>query len=178
VQLGLIGPFASWAAILIEPAQKLLLVTEDEPSAQEARVRLARVGLEHVAGFTLANEKQWERHGIQLANLPIFRHRDAYRNRQEGRAHKLIDVRSPAEWLKGHLPGAISIPLLELNSAAASIDLSKPILVYCREGYRAATAASLLLRGSARDVGMLINGKDGSWGQLLSGHEVSSLAHL
>jgi rhodanese-related sulfurtransferase len=178
MQLGLIGPFASWAAILIEPAQKLLLVTEDEPSAQEARVRLARVGLERVTGFTLANEKQWERHGIQLANLPIFGHRDAYRNRQEGRTHQLIDVRSPAEWLKGHLPEAISIPLLELNSAAASIDLSKPSLVYCREGYRAATAASVLLRGSARDVGILIDAGDGSCGQPLAGQEVSLLVHL
>src|SRR6201994_2203833 len=71
MQLGLMGPFASWAAILIEPTQKLLLVTEDEPSAQEARVRLARVGLEHVTGFTLADEKQWEHHGIKLASLSI-----------------------------------------------------------------------------------------------------------
>jgi hypothetical protein len=62
-----------------------------------------------------------------------------------------------AEWLQGHLPGAISIPLLELNAETPSIDLSKPSLVYCREGYRAATAASVLLRRNARDVGIVID---------------------
>jgi len=48
--------------------------------------------------------------------------------------------------LKGHLPGAISIPLLELDSGVQSVDLSKPSLVYCHEGFRATTAASILVR--------------------------------
>jgi rhodanese-related sulfurtransferase len=156
LQLGLIGPFASWAAILIAPTQRLLIVAQDPASAQEAKIRLARVGLEHIAGFTLADEKQWRHHGIRLATLPIFEFKDASRNQQKGRTHQIIDVRSSAEWLKGHLPGAISIPLLELNAEAPPIDFSKPSLVYCREGYRATTAASVLLRRNARDVGIMI----------------------
>jgi rhodanese-related sulfurtransferase len=187
MQLGLMGPFASWAAILIAPTQRLLIVAEDEASVQESRIRLARVGLEHIAGFTLADENQWRHHGIRLASLPIHRCEDVCRNQQEGRKHQLIDVRSSAEWLKGHLPGAISLPLLELNLKAASIDFSRPSLVYCREGYRAATAASLLLRGNARDVGILIDAMDCidrprpcgvSSGTSLDGLEASSLVHL
>jgi rhodanese-related sulfurtransferase len=157
LQLGLMGPFASWAAILIAPTQRLLIVAQDQASAQEAKIRLARVGLEHIAGFTLADEKQWRHHGIRLATLPIFEFKDASRNQQKGRTHQIIDVRSSAEWLKGHLPGAISIPLLELNAEAPPIDFSKPSLVYCREGYRATTAASVLLRRNARDVGIMID---------------------
>ena len=186
LQLGLMGPFASWAAILIEPAQQLLLVTENEPSAQEARVRLARVGLERVAGFTLAHERQWQHHEIKLASLPIHWSKDVWRDRQEDRPFQLIDVRSPAEWLNGHPSGAISIPLLELNSAAASIDFSKPSLMYSRDGYRAATAASILLRGKARDVGIMIDATkcDGpqarsvASGTCLDGLEVRSVAQL
>lgn len=187
MQLGLMGPFAAWAAILIRPTQRLLIVAEDETSAQEAQIRLARVGLEHLAGFTLADEKQWRLHGIRLATLPIFKCRDACRNQREGRTHQLIDVRSPSEWLKGHLPGAISIPLLELNSGAASIDFLRPSLVYCREGYRATTAASVLLRGNARDVGILIDTMECidrpqacsvASGTLADGLEVSTLVHL
>jgi rhodanese-related sulfurtransferase len=186
MQLGLMGPFASWAAILIEPTQKLLLVTEDEPSAQEARVRLARVGLEHVTGFTLADEKQWEHHGIKLANLPAHWCEDVCRDQRKARPFQLIDVRSPAEWRNGHLPGAISIPLLQLNSAAAFIDFSKPSLVYCREGYRAATAASVLLRGKGRDVGIMIDAmkcidgprpRDSAPSTPLDGLDVSSIVH-
>jgi rhodanese-related sulfurtransferase len=161
VQIGLVGPFASWAAILIEPAQKLLLVAEDAISAQEARSRLARVGLNHVVGFALADKKQWQLHGIKLVSLPIHWCKGVGDDLREGRPPQLIDVRSSAEWLKGHLPGAISIPLLELNSEAASIDFSRPTLVYCHEGYRATTAASILLRGNAVDVGILIDGIEG-----------------
>jgi rhodanese-related sulfurtransferase len=187
MQLGLMGPFASWAAILVAPTQRLLIVAEDEASAQEAQIRLARVGLAHIAGFTLADEKQWRHNGVRLATLPVFGCKDACRNRQEGPTHQLIDVRSSAEWLKGHLPGAISIPLLELNAGAASIDFSKPSLVYCREGYRATTAASVFLRGNARDVGILIDAMDCidrpracgvSSSTSLDGLEASSLVHL
>jgi rhodanese-related sulfurtransferase len=161
MQIGLTGPFASWAAILIEPAQKLLVVAEDAISAQEARTRLARVGLNHVVGFALADQKQWQLNGIKLVSLPIHGCKGVYGDLREGRPPQLIDVRSSAEWLNGHLPGAISIPLLKLNSEAASIDFSRPIVVYCHEGYRATAAASILLRASSVDVGILIDGIEG-----------------
>jgi rhodanese-related sulfurtransferase len=178
MQLGLMGPFASWAAILIAPTQRLLIVAEDEASAQEAQIRLARVGLEHIAGFTFADGEQWRHHGIRLASVPVHWCEDVWRSQQENRPFQLVDVRSPAEWLNGHLPGAISIPLLELNLAAASIDFSKPSLVYCREGYRATTAASVLLRGNGRNIGILLDAMEGACSQLLAGHEVSLPADL
>jgi rhodanese-related sulfurtransferase len=174
MQLGLRGPFASWAAILLEPTQKLLLIADDATSAQEARVRLARVGLPHVVGFALADEKHWQHNGIKLASVPIHRCKDERRNLPGDRPVQLIDVRSPAEWLKGHLPGAISIPLLAINSEAASIDFSKPSLVYCQEGYRATTAASMLLRGNAGDVGILIDGIDGIEGSQACGQPLAT----
>jgi rhodanese-related sulfurtransferase len=187
MQLGLMGPFASWAAILISPVQRLLIVAENETSVQEARTRLSRVGIEHIGGFALADEARWLHHGIRLGGLPIHRCGDICRNQQEGRKPQLIDVRSSAEWLKGHLPGAISLPLLEINLKAASIDFSSPSLVYCREGYHAATAASLLLRGNAQEVGILIDAMDCidrpracgmSCGTSWDGFEMSSLVHL
>jgi hydroxyacylglutathione hydrolase len=92
MQLGLMGPFAGWAAILIPPTQRLLIVAQDEDSAQEAQIRLARVGLEYIAGFTVADEKDWRRHGIKLASLPIFEREDARRQQKE--VPQIIDVRS------------------------------------------------------------------------------------
>ena len=74
---------------------------------------------------------------------------------------QLVDVRSRAEWLKGHLPGAISLPLLELNSKANSIDPAKTSLVYCHEGYRATTAASMLMREDVHNIGILVDGIEG-----------------
>jgi rhodanese-related sulfurtransferase len=78
---------------------------------------------------------------------------------------QLIDARSRAEWLRGHLPGAISMPLLELESKAHAIDPARHSLVYCQEGFRATTAASILLRRGLQDVGVLLDGVEG-WQQL------------
>jgi rhodanese-related sulfurtransferase len=162
LQIGLAGPFASWAALLIEPTQNLLLAAEDATSAHEAESRLSRVGLFQVVGYTLADKTEWEQYGIQLANFSIGWWRDVSCQLEAGEALQLVDVRSRAEWLKGHLPGAISLPLLAINSAASSVDFSKPSLVYCEEGYRATTAASMLLRERIANVGLLFR-SEGAW---------------
>ena len=47
LQISLMGNFASWAAIIIDPTQKLLLIAENAKRAEEARNRLVRVGLAH-----------------------------------------------------------------------------------------------------------------------------------
>jgi rhodanese-related sulfurtransferase len=156
MQIGLIGPFASWAAILIKPTQRILLIAEDANRALEAQNRLARVGLRDVIGYALADENQWRRQGIALTSLPIWRREDVCLALQQGLRVQVVDVRSWAEWLQGHLPGAISMPLLQLDPEAAPIDLSKPSLVYCEEGYRAMTAASMLLRRNSADIIVLI----------------------
>lgn len=161
IQISLMGYFAGWAAILIAPTQKLVLVAEDAKCAQEAQGRLARVGLGHVTGYTLANEKQWREEGIHLASVSIERCEKAHRILEHDSSLQLIDVRSRAEWLRGHLPGAISLPLLELDPKKRIIDPSKSSLVYCHEGYRATTAASILMREGDRNIGILIDGVEG-----------------
>lgn len=158
MQIGLMGSFASWAAILIRSWQRILLVAENANCAQEAHSRLARVGLESVVGYTLADKQQWQHHGLELIGLPTYQCEDVYPALRANPATQLVDVRSWAEWLQGHLPGAISMPLLEVNLQAVYIDPSKPLLIYCQEGYRATIAASILLRDHAGDIGILTGG--------------------
>jgi rhodanese-related sulfurtransferase len=161
MQIGLAGPFASWAAILIKPTQRVLLVAEDRNRAFEAHNRLARVGLRDVIGYALADEDEWRQQGIALASVSIWRSEDICLALQQGIPLQLIDVRSDAEWLQGHLPDAISVPLLELDPESTLIDLSRPSLIYCQEGYRAMTAASILLRRHSADVIVLVNALEG-----------------
>jgi rhodanese-related sulfurtransferase len=161
IQIGLVGSFASWAAILIEPDQKLVLVAEDEPSAEEAHTRLARVGLEGVIGYSLVDERRWREENIDLASIRIRRCADVRQTLEIDPVLQLVDARSHAEWLKGHLPGAISVPLLDLDPKTRVIDPMKQCLVYCREGFRATTAASILLREGDGDIGILIDGVEG-----------------
>lgn len=80
-QIGLMGSFASWAATLIEPSQRILLVADDENCAQEAHSRLARVGLNNVVGYACADEKQWRQLGVDLTHLSVHRCKDICRVR-------------------------------------------------------------------------------------------------
>lgn len=161
IQISLEGNFSSWAAILIDSAQKLLLIAENSNRAREAQNRLARVGLKHVIGYFLADENQWRASGLELASISIERCEQFDRTLQTDYSLQLVDVRSQAEWLKGHLPGATSMPLLDIDHKKTVIDPSRPTLVYCYEGYRATTAASILLRESKAKVSILIDGVEG-----------------
>ena len=58
---------------------------------------------------------------------------------------QLIDVRSPGEYAKGHIEGAINIPVGELTQQISQLgDPQKPIVVYCRSGVRSSRAQSTL----------------------------------
>jgi rhodanese-related sulfurtransferase len=160
IQISLQGYFSAWAAILIDREQKLVLIAENARHAEEAHQRLARVGLEHVLGYSLTDEKGWRERGMELASMPIERC-ESSRNAASSPAPQLIDVRSRAEWLKGHLPGAVSLPLLDIESKAATIDPNRYSLIYCHEGLRATTAASILQRESDAPVAILIDGIEG-----------------
>ncbi len=47
----------------------------------------------------------------------------------------VIDVRPKEEYLKGHLPGAVSVPMSELKSKIKSLPAGKEIIAYCRGKY-------------------------------------------
>jgi rhodanese-related sulfurtransferase len=161
IQLGLDGPFASWAVILIRPAQPIVLLAASSTDAEEAQIRLARVGVKGASQYALADEDRWRREGVSVASIGVQRCRNFHMILQADPSIQVVDVRSRSEWLQGHLPGAISIPLLDLDSKGRFIDPSRPSLVYCHEGYRATTAASILLREGASDIGILIDGIEG-----------------
>jgi rhodanese-related sulfurtransferase len=58
----------------------------------------------------------------------------------------IVDVRTPAEFQKGHVPNAINVPLSEIvdNPDVLKSSKGKPIVLYCRSGYRAGKAAEAL----------------------------------
>jgi sulfur-carrier protein adenylyltransferase/sulfurtransferase len=44
--------------------------------------------------------------------------------------YRLIDVRQPGEYEKGHIPGALLIPLPELANRLQELSPPRPIIVY------------------------------------------------
>jgi rhodanese-related sulfurtransferase len=47
----------------------------------------------------------------------------------------VLDVRPPEEFAAGHVPGAVNIPIKELESRLASLPKRKEIVAYCRGPY-------------------------------------------
>ena len=62
----------------------------------------------------------------------------------EGRSALLIDVRSASEFATGHIPGAIHMPLEQVESRVDDLDAKLPIILICKSGQRARMAAALL----------------------------------
>jgi rhodanese-related sulfurtransferase len=59
----------------------------------------------------------------------------------EDPAPQVIDVREAYEREAGHIEGTRHIELLELSSAAASVERGRPVVFYCRVGSRSQMAA-------------------------------------
>jgi rhodanese-related sulfurtransferase len=61
--------------------------------------------------------------------------RDALLNRVREGAVTVLDVRPPEEYQAGHIPGAISIPLKELELRLSGLPRNQEIVAYCRGPY-------------------------------------------
>ena len=80
----------------------------------------------------------------------------------------LLDVRQPDEYVSGHVPGAVLIPLADVPAAVDRLPADGPVLVICRSGARSLTAAEFLV-GTGLDA---INVTGGTLAWIDSGRDV------
>jgi rhodanese-related sulfurtransferase len=71
-----------------------------------------------------------------------------------GDAPLILDVRTPAEYAEGHLPGAINISHDELAGRVDELGAERnaEVVVYCRSGRRAGLAESVLVESGFTNV--------------------------
>ncbi len=75
----------------------------------------------------------------------------------------LIDVRPKEEFLSGHIPQAISIPLKELKEKSNELPLNKEIVAYCRGPY-CVLAAEAVKQLTRKGYNVVIHKEDiNSW---------------
>jgi rhodanese-related sulfurtransferase len=48
---------------------------------------------------------------------------------------QLVEVLPAGDYSWAHLPGAVNVPLKELDARAGELDPSRPVIVYCRGWY-------------------------------------------
>jgi rhodanese-related sulfurtransferase len=157
MNIGLGGQFASWAGTLVDARRDLLIVAKDEAGAIEARVRLARIGLENLVGWLSGGIASWTAEGFNLETTPQVTVRELQDlltagASQDGQGFQVVDVRRSSEWSGGHIEGAIHAPLHVLENHAPSLDPTLKTYIVCGGGYRSVMGAEILRELGVRNV--------------------------
>jgi hydroxyacylglutathione hydrolase len=163
VNIALSGQFASWAGALLGLAARPVLIAESQEAVSEARMRLARIGLEDARGYLHGGIEAWSQAGLPVATLPQITV-EVLRDRLRANGLQVLDVRREPEWEAGHIDGASWWPLDNFKVAPPEIDRNLPIAVHCKGGYRSMIACSLLERAGFKNV-MNVEGGFDAWQQ-------------
>ncbi len=161
VNIPLSGQFASWAGSMIGLSSHPVLIADTPEQLSEARLRLARVGIEGERGYLEGGIAGWEQSGFALAVLPEISVQDLQKKLSENRIN-VLDVRREGEWMAGHIDGAGWWPLDRFHIAPPEVDLNIPLAVHCQSGYRSIIACSLLQRAGFQNV-LNVSGGFSAW---------------
>jgi hydroxyacylglutathione hydrolase len=159
VNIALSGQFASWAGSLLGLEGSPVLIAQSEEALAEARMRLARVGLEHICGYLKGGVNAWGEAGFQLRSLPEISVA-ALCDRLRTNDLQVLDVRRESEWEAGHIDRALWWPLDNFKVASPEIRPDAPVAVHCKGGYRSLIACSLLLRAGYKNIVNVTGGFD------------------
>ncbi|HZA38836.1 MAG TPA: rhodanese-like domain-containing protein [Candidatus Baltobacteraceae bacterium] len=130
-----------WAGWMLDPNEPILLVLENENDLVEIVRLFIRTGYTKFAGYLVGGMKAWDAAGFPLEKIGQM---SVHELNERKSSLQILDVRSPGEWKRGHVPGARHIFLPELTKRVGELDRAKPTAVYCGSGYRASIATSIL----------------------------------
>jgi glyoxylase-like metal-dependent hydrolase (beta-lactamase superfamily II)/rhodanese-related sulfurtransferase len=160
------GRFAERAGMVI-PTGAPLLVIAPQDREEEIVTRLARIGLDAVAGYLREPEGAFlalRDEVDQAGRLTVTQLREAMDHTP---APVLLDVRNPGERADGAIEPSLHLPLAELAQRLTELPTGAPLIVYCAHGTRSSIAASLLRSAGHADVSDVIGGYE-AWRLSLS----------
>lgn len=95
-------------------------------------------------------------------SLPTLSPTDAARLLREQGA-LLVDVRGADEHARARIPGALNLPLDQLDEAALAAHAGKPVLFHCRSGMRTAGNAPKLAACAGNMQAFIVEGGLDAW---------------
>jgi hydroxyacylglutathione hydrolase len=161
VNIPLSGQFASWAGALLGLESRPVLIAASDEAVTEARMRLARVGLENVQGYLKGGVAAWKESAQGLETIPQI---TVQALNEQLNQLQVLDVRREPEWETGHVEGAMWWPLDNFKIAPPEIDRDVTVAVHCKGGYRSMIACSLLQRAGFKNIVDVTGGFD-AWQQ-------------
>lgn len=141
--------FATYVGWLVPWNDDIVLLTDSAEVLEPALRDLARIGIDGVDAHVIDPDRALTAR-YRRADWAAYREARSLSAATGIRPPVVVDVRQRDEWLDGHLPGALHLPVHEVESAGRRMPPGE-LWVHCRSGYRAGIAASLLHR-AGRDV--------------------------
>jgi len=163
VNIALSGQFASWAGTVLGLSSHPVLIAATDAQIEEARTRLARVGIEALDGYLAGGPASWKQAGLPVATIEQMTVDDLSAQLQSG-GLQVLDVRREPEWDAAHIEDAVWWPLDNFKVSPPEIDHDVPLAVHCKGGYRSIIACSLLQRAGFGRVLNVVGGFD-AWQQ-------------
>lgn len=159
VNIALSGQFASWAGTVLGLSSHPVLIADTDAQIEEARLRLARVGIEVIDGYLTGGLAAWKQAGLPVAIVAQMSVADL-NTKLKSNGLQVLDVRRAPEWDAGHIEEATWWPLDNFRVSAPEIDHDAALAVHCKSGYRSMIAASLLQRAGFKNVINVVGGFD------------------
>jgi len=128
--------FATYVGWLVPWDDDLVLLCDSPEPIASALRDLAAIGIDGPATHVLEPEAPL---------TASYRRADWAEFRDHQGPRVVVDVRQRDEYDAGHLPGAVHLPVQDVDIAEASLPAGQ-LWVHCRSGYRAGIAASVLQR--------------------------------
>jgi len=152
INIALSGQFASWAGAVLGLTSRPVLIADTKEQLSEARMRLARVGIEELAGYLDGGVEGWRRAGLQTAQLLQM---TVQQLAADDHSLLVLDVRRQGEFDAGHIAGAEWYPLDRFKAALPKLDPNATVAVHCKGGYRSVIAASMLQRAGYNVINVM-----------------------
>ena len=152
--------FAVWLGWLVPAGAELLFVVDRDADVERLVDESMLVGYERFGGWLSGGMEAWEKSGRTRAATGLAGAPEAREDVLGGAT--ALDVREPAEYDTGHIPGAVNVPLGRLAAELDRVPAGEAIVVYCGHGERASSAISIL--ESAGRKGLVnLEGGIGAW---------------
>lgn len=136
------GPITTYLAWLLPSETALVLLADNAAEILSGRRRLERVGLDRPMAAALTTEIL--RDATTLTSYRRANFADLLVATGDRRIH-VVDVRTEHEWRRGHIGGAVNVPLHDLAARAKLLPRTE-LWVHCGTGHRSSIAASILDR--------------------------------
>lgn len=149
--------FAIWAATLIHPSKKIILICNDD-KLDEAITRLMRVGYESIIGCLKGGVSEYSKKGT-LKQVNVMNLND-FKKSLGDKSRVILDVRTEVEQKsKGHIKESLKIPLQTLSDNVHLVPKDKNIDILCFSGMRATIAKTVLIsKGLNNDMHIVEGG--------------------